>query len=259
MKRETSTLLKLRDERYTPSLSQESERVVDIQVAISEQAFDSAESPKSAEGIKSAGISEPSLFYYFSKRGLDIILALLGLLVLLPVFLVIAVCIKLDDRGSILHFREIVGQHGKHFFALKFRTMIPNADNYLLEHPELRQQYLQNMKLRNDPRITRVGRAIRKASLDELPQLVNVLMGQMTLVGPRIIHPSELPRFGDFAQRRLSVKPGITGLWQISGRQHISYSERVRLDMSYIKNRSCTGDLIILIKTVKVLFVHTGV
>ncbi len=247
MRRETSTLLKLRDERYTSSVLQKNERAADTQVAVSEQAFDSA------------GISEPSLLYYVSKRAVDIVLALLGLLVLLPVFLVIALCIKLDDRGSIMHFREIVGQDGKHFFALKFRTMIPNADDYLLQHPELRQQYLQNMKLRDDPRITRVGGVLRRASLDELPQLVNVLIGQMSLVGPRIIHPSELPRFGEFAQKRLSVKPGITGLWQISGRQHISYSDRVRLDMTYIKTCSCIGDLVILLKTVKVLFVHTGV
>ena len=253
MKHETLTLLKLKNERSTSSLLQENERTVDIRVAASELVSDSAGS------AGSVGISEPSLFYYFSKRVLDIILALLGLLVLLPVFLAIALCIKLDDRGSILHFREIVGQHGKHFFALKFRTMIPDADDYLLQHSELRQQYLQNMKLKYDPRITRIGRVIRKASLDELPQLVNVLIGQMSLVGPRIIHPSELPRFGEFASKRLSVKPGITGLWQISGRQYISYGERVRLDMSYIKNRSCIGDLIILLKTVKVLFVHTGV
>jgi lipopolysaccharide/colanic/teichoic acid biosynthesis glycosyltransferase len=250
VRRETLTFLKLRDERSASPLLQEKERAAEIQVALSEQAFARADS---------VSISEPSLFYYLSKRVLDISLALVGILVLLPVFLVIAVCIKLDDKGSILHFREIVGQHGKHFFALKFRTMIPDADNYLLQHPELRQHYLHNMKLMDDPRITRVGRAIRKASLDELPQLVNVLIGQMSLVGPRIIHPSELPRFGEFAQQRLSVKPGITGLWQISSRQHISYSERVRLDMAYIKTRSCSGDLIILLKTMKVLFVHTGV
>ena len=207
----------------------------------------------------STGIAhEPSLLYYLSKRLLDIVLALVSLIVLLPVFLVTAICIKLDDRGDILYFREVVGQYGKRFFALKFRSMILAADAYLEQHPELKQQYLQNMKLLKDPRITRVGRFIRRASLDEFPQLFNVLIGQMSLVGPRIIHPSELPRYGKFAQKRLSVKPGITGLWQISGRQHITYEERVLLDMRYIDTRSFVGDLVILLKTLKVLIVHTG-
>ena len=114
------------------------------------------------------------------------------------------------------------------------------------------------MKLVCDPRVTRVGRFLRKTSLDELPQLFNVLVGQMSLVGPRIIHPSELPRFGKFASKRLSVKPGITGLWQISGRQHISYEERVLLDMRYIDTRSFIVDFTILVKTLKVFIVHTG-
>jgi len=114
------------------------------------------------------------------------------------------------------------------------------------------------VKLMNDPRITRAGKFIRRASLDEFPQLFNVLVGQMSLIGPRIIHPSELPRFGEFAQKRLSIKPGITGLWQISGRQHISYDERVLLDMKYIDTRSCINDILILLKTLKVLFIHTG-
>ncbi len=201
---------------------------------------------------------EPSAVYFILKRLIDIVLAALGILVLIPVFLVIAICIKLDDGGDVLHFREIIGQHGRRFFALKFRTMIRDADTYLEKYPELKWEYLQNMKLMDDPRITRVGKFLRKTSLDELLQLFNVLVGQMTLVGPRIIHPSELSRFGHYAQKRLSVKPGITGLWQISGRQHISYDERVLFDMQYIDNRECILDLVILIKTLKVLIVHTG-
>ena len=136
--------------------------------------------------------------------------------------------------------------------------MIHDADTYLAKHPELMQKFQQNMKLVCDPRVTRVGRFLRKTSLDELPQLFNVLVGQMSLVGPRIIHPSELPRFGKFASKRLSVKPGITGLWQISGRQHISYEERVLLDMRYIDTRSFIVDFTILVKTMKVFIVHTG-
>lgn len=136
--------------------------------------------------------------------------------------------------------------------------MIPDADAYLQNHPELWRQFQQNMKLVGDPRVTRMGKFLRKTSLDELPQLVNVLLGRMTLVGPRIIHPSELPRFGHYTQKRLSVKPGITGLWQISGRQHISYAERIQLDMHYIDMRSLMVDLTILCKTLKVFIVHTG-
>lgn len=206
----------------------------------------------------SAIVREPSLLYYALKRFTDIVLSIIGILVLIPVFAVIAIAIKLDDGGNILHFREIIGLHGHRFFALKFRTMIPNADEYLAKHPELMQKYRQNMKLMNDPRITRVGKFLRKTSLDELPQLFNVLLGQMSLVGPRIIHPSELPRFGQYAQPRLSVRPGITGLWQISSRQHISYEERVLLDMHYIATRSFMNDFIILVKTFKVFIVHTG-
>ncbi len=205
-------------------------------------------------------VREPSKVYYIVKRLLDIVLSLFGIVLLIPVLLCIALCIKLDDGGPILHFREIIGKHGKRFYALKFRTMIPDADTYLAKHPELMQKFKQNMKLTQDqdPRITRTGRFLRKTSLDELTQLFNVLVGQMSLVGPRIIHPSELARYGEYGQKRLSVKPGITGLWQISGRQHISYDERVQLDMQYIDTRSFIVDLVILVRTLKVFVVHTG-
>ncbi len=203
-------------------------------------------------------IREPSFFYHTVKRTIDIVLSLCGLLALTPVLLIIALYIKLDDGGDVLHFREIIGQDGRRFFALKFRTMISDADAYLAKHPELMQRYQQNMKLANDPRITRIGKFLRKTSLDELPQLVNVLRGHMSLVGPRIIHPSELPRYREWAQKRLAVKPGITGLWQISRRQHICYEERILLDMQYIDERSSIGDLAILLKTLKVFIIHTG-
>jgi lipopolysaccharide/colanic/teichoic acid biosynthesis glycosyltransferase len=189
-----------------------------------------------AQAVSTSIVHEPTLFYHVTKRLIDVVLAAFGLLVLIPVFLTIAICIK-----------------------LKFRTMIPNADEYLAKRPELMRKFLQNMKLaREDPRITHIGRFLRKTSLDELPQLLNVLFGQMSLVGPRIIHPSELPRYGKYAHKRLSVRPGITGLWQISGRQHISYDERVQLDMRYIDTRSFIVDLTILVKTLKVFIVHTG-
>jgi lipopolysaccharide/colanic/teichoic acid biosynthesis glycosyltransferase len=203
-------------------------------------------------------IHQPKLGYHFTKRLLDIVLALIGIVVLSPIFLIIAIRIKLDDGGAILHFREIIGMHGRRFYALKFRTMIPDADDYLAKHPDLLRKYQQNMKLTDDPRFTRIGRLLRTTSLDELPQLFNVLTGEMSLIGPRIIHPSELPRYGHYANKRLQVKPGISGLWQISGRQHISYDERVALDMYYIDHRSTLYDLTILIKTLRVFIIHTG-
>ncbi|MGI9062186.1 MAG: sugar transferase [Ktedonobacteraceae bacterium] len=246
MKRITSTMPKVREESEYQ------------QIVPSPPEMELAPTRFPLSTISTEIVYKPSLFYYFLKRLLDIALVAIGLFVLLPVFLVIALCIKLDDGGDILYFREVIGQHGKRFYALKFRTMIANADEYLERHPELIQKYLQNMKLAHDPRITKVGRFLRRASLDELPQLFNVLLGQMSLVGPRIIHPSELPRYGEYAQKRHSVRPGITGLWQISGRQHINYDERVLLDIRYIDTRSLTGDLALLYKTLKVLVVHTG-
>lgn len=201
---------------------------------------------------------EPSALYYVTKRLIDIILSLSGILVLVPVFLVIALCIKREDGGSVLHFREIIGLHRQHFFALKFRTMIPDADTYLENHPELMREYQQNRKLAYDPRVTRLGIFLRRTSLDELPQLFNVLVGQMSLVGPRMIHPSELPRYRQYAQKRLAVKPGITGLWQLYGRQQDSLERRITLDMQYIDTRSFSLDFVILLKTIKVFVAQTG-
>lgn len=235
-------------EQTTVILNQRSEEVPASQVQLG----------NFAGAISTTWVHEPSMLYYIIKRTADIFLAAFGLVFLLPVFLMIALFIKLDDGGDVLHFREIIGMNGKRFYALKFRTMRADADEYLAKHPELMRKYQQNMKLEKDPRITQAGRFLRKTSLDELPQLFNVLVGQMSLVGPRIIHPSELPRYGEYAEKRLSVKPGITGLWQISGRQHISYDERILLDMRYIDHRSHVVDFTILVKTLKVFIVHTG-
>ncbi|GAC1357338.1 MAG: sugar transferase [Ktedonobacteraceae bacterium] len=213
---------------------------------------------QSDESISADIIWEPSAFYLVIKRCTDIILAVVGILVLLPLFLLIGLSIKLSDGGPILYFREIVGLKGQRFYALKFRTMIVEADSYLQNRPKLLEVFQEKMKLERDPRITRVGKILRKASLDELPQLYNVVLGQMALVGPRIIHPSELSRYGIYSEKRLSVKPGITGLWQISGRQHGAYEERIVLDMKYIDKRSIILDFVILIRTLKVFIVHTG-
>ena len=209
--------------------------------------------------ISTAIIHNPSLFYYALKRLIDIILAVVGVVLLLPVFLVIAICIKLDDGGDILYFREMIGLRGRNFTILKFRTMIPDADAYLEQHPELKLEYEKNMKLDDDPRVTRLGRFLRRTYLDELPQLFNVLAGHMSLVGPRSLPARELTLYGEYAQKRLTVKPGVTGSWQVSENRYSSYAKRILLDMHYIDNRSFFLDLIILLKTLKVLIVQAGV
>jgi lipopolysaccharide/colanic/teichoic acid biosynthesis glycosyltransferase len=199
-----------------------------------------------------------SRLYEAAKRLFDVTFCLAAIVALTPIFGLLAVVIKLSDGGPVLYRREIVGRHGKHFFALKFRTMIPNADEFLSARPDLLSHYTTQIKLRDDPRVTRVGRVLRHTSLDELPQLFNVLRGQMSLVGPRMIHPTEVERFGEFARIRQLVRPGITGLWQVSGRQHVSYAERVGLDKEYMRRRSFWLDLRILGKTVFVVLRGQG-
>ena len=136
--------------------------------------------------------------------------------------------------------------------------MIPDAEEYLKRHPHLMETYKKDWKLQNDPRITRLGAFLRTTSIDELPQLLNVLKGEMSLIGPRMITVPELARYGGDAPRLLSVKPGLTGLWQVSGRQELSYEERVRLDMVYVQSRSALMDLQILLKTVKCVLLRRG-
>ncbi len=222
-------------------------------------AYISGEGASNNSALNPDIIHERTQIYYALKRLIDIALATFGVVVLIPVFVVIAICIKLGDGGDVLYSREMIGLQGRRFFLLKFRSMIPDADTYLEKHPELMQKFQQNMKLKYDPRITRVGRFLRRTCLDELPQLFNVLVGHISLVGPRPIHESELVRYGQYAQKRLSVKPGITGSWQISPDRHRCYEERIPLDMHYIDNRSIGLDLIILLKTLKIFVVHTGV
>ena len=185
-------------------------------------------------------------------------LALAGLILLLPLLLVVAVLVRLSGPGPIVHRRRVMGQYGRTFDAFKFRTMVVDADLWLELNPELREQYLVSHKLRDDPRVTPVGRFLRKYSLDELPQLANVVRGDMWLVGPRMITPEELDKYDHHAGKLLSVKPGITGLWQVSGRQTTSYERRVELDMQYIDHWSIRTDLVILWRTIGVIFKATG-
>ena len=184
------------------------------------------------------------------KTAIDYAVALVGLVLLSPLFLIIAVLIRLDTPGPIFYKHRVLGLHGKLFMAFKFRTMVQNSQEILQANPELQKEFNENYKLKYDPRVTRFGRTLRRASLDELPQLINILRGEMSLVGPRFITPAEMPRFGKWGMNLLSVKPGITGLWQISGRSDISYEERVRLDMHYIRNWNLWDDIYVLLVTI---------
>jgi len=177
-------------------------------------------------------------------------LTVAGLLLIWPILLCIAILIKLDSRGPVLHRRRVLGVSGRTFDAFKFRTMHVNGAELLRQRPDLEAELKANHKLKDDPRITRVGRVLRRYSLDELPQLFNVLFGQMGLVGPRMISPEEVAKYGRHQLDLLTVKPGITGLWQVSGRSNLSYDERVSLDMYYIRNYSVWLDL-------QILFVQT--
>jgi exopolysaccharide biosynthesis polyprenyl glycosylphosphotransferase len=181
------------------------------------------------------------------KTVLDCTLILSGMTVLLPLFVMIILLIKLDSPGPIFHRRRVLGIGGKEFDAFKFRTMVVNGDAVLEQHPELLAELQATHKLKNDPRITRVGQWLRRASIDELPQILNILLGQMSLVGPRMISPAEGAMYGPMKHDLLTVKPGLTGLWQVSGRSDLSYDERVRLDMQYIRNYSIWLDLQILV------------
>jgi len=185
-----------------------------------------------------------------TKAVLDYVGALVSIVLLAPVFLISALLIRRDSPGSVIYRRRVVGLYGRRFDAYKFRTMVSDADAYLEAHPELKDEWEQDGKIQDDPRITRVGRLLRHYSLDELPQLFNVLRGEMSLVGPRMITPAELSHFGRWRHNLLTVKPGLTGLWQVSGRSDLSYEERVRLDMQYIRNYTTWTDLKLMFNTV---------
>lgn len=188
----------------------------------------------------------------FVKRASDIVFAAVGLVALSPILLVIAAIIRNHDGGPALFRQTRVGLHGREFAMFKFRTMVVDADEMLATVQDQRDAGNEVLfKMQADPRVTRVGRVLRRYSLDELPQLLNVLAGSMSLVGPRPSLPREVRRYADHVHRRFMVKPGVTGLWQISGRSSLSWEESVRLDLSYVENWTLLGDFLIVIKTLK--------
>ena len=188
---------------------------------------------------------------------MDIVFSFALLLFLSPLFAFVAVLILVDDGWPIIYRRRVIGQKGE-FDAFKFRSMRRDADIILANDPALKFEFEQNFKLKNDPRLTRFGHYLRKLSLDELPQLLNVLKGQMSLVGPRMITAPETSKYGQYKDLLLRVKPGITGYWQINGRQEVSYEERVRMDVSYVENWSLFMDLKILALTPIKVFKREG-
>lgn len=192
------------------------------------------------------------------KLVLDYAITIPGLILISPILLLIALAIKLDSPGPVLHQRRVMGVNGKQFGAFKFRTMRTDGDAILARRPDLRAELALNHKLKNDPRVTRMGRLLRRTSLDELPQLFNVVRREMSLVGPRMIAPDEMAKYDQWGINLLTVKPGITGLWQVSGRSNISYRERVQLDMYYVRNWSIWLDLQLLWQTVPAVVRGTG-
>lgn len=197
-----------------------------------------------------------------AKRGFDVVAASTMLFFALPAMFFIAVIMFSTDRGPIFFGHERIGLNGRRFRCLKFRSMVVNSEEALRRHlelfPQARAEWEETQKLRNDPRITWLGRFLRVTSLDELPQLFNVIRGDMSLVGPRPIVQDEVKRYADDIAHYAAVRPGITGLWQVSGRSDVGYDQRVQLDSRYVQEWSFRGDMVILAKTVKVVALRTG-
>jgi lipopolysaccharide/colanic/teichoic acid biosynthesis glycosyltransferase len=192
------------------------------------------------------------------KRTGDIAFSLMVLTIGSPVFIFLALLIKLTSKGPVFYVQQRVGRDYRSFGCIKFRTMRRDADRILskvlAESPNLDEEFRNDFKLKNDPRITKLGKFLRRSSLDELPQFVNVLRGQMSVVGPRPIIRAELPRYRDRMDEVLAVRPGLTGLWQVSGRNNLSYEQRVALDLQYAANRNFLMDFRIILKTIRVIF-----
>ena len=189
---------------------------------------------------------------------LDYTLTIGALLFLSPLLLLAGIMVRVSSPGPIIHKRRVMGLNGKQFYAYKFRTMVTNGEEVLAQHPELMEELARNHKLKHDPRVTKIGAFLRKFSLDEFPQLFNVLKREMSLVGPRMISPEEVSMYKQFDMNLLTVLPGMTGVWQVSGRSDVSYEERVRLDMYYIRNWSIWLDLQILFQTIPAVVKRRG-
>ena len=196
-----------------------------------------------------------SILYSVTKRLIDIVGSLFGIILLSPLFLIVAILIKLEDpKGKVFFAQERNGRYPKTFKMYKFRSMVHNAEDLLKDLMDRNEQTGPVFKINDDPRITKVGKVIRRTSIDELPQLFNVLKGDMSLVGPRPPIPHEVDQYNSYQMQRLAVKPGLTCIWQVSGRNNIGFDEWVEMDIEYIKTRNLWLDIKLIFKTVGVLF-----
>lgn len=201
-------------------------------------------------------------FYLFIKRTFDIFVSLIGIVLLIPITIIIKICYLITgDFKSIFYYQKRIGKNGKVFKMFKYRSMVPNAEEKLkelLKDPAFKKEWDENQKFENDPRITRIGRIIRKLSIDEMPQFVNILLNDISLIGPRPLVPGELEKFGGNPKIYNSIKPGLTGWWAVNGRSATTYKQRLNLEYYYVKNRSLKLDILCILKTFKVVIKKTG-
>jgi exopolysaccharide biosynthesis polyprenyl glycosylphosphotransferase len=211
-------------------------------------------------GIPVIGIRQPVISGLDAalKRAMDVVGSLVGLVILAPVMLITAILIKLDSKGPIFFAQERVGENGRTFHVVKFRTMVENAEELLEKYVRIEDLDEPVFKLKNDPRVTKVGRFLRRTSIDELPQLINILKGEMSLVGPRPEEVKMVKRYNSHQRKRLAVKPGLTGPMQVNGRGDLSLEARVRLELDYIRNYTLWKDVEIIVKTIPVVLRGDG-
>lgn len=196
-------------------------------------------------------VKKLNIYNRYIKRVIDVILSFIALVILIPVFFIIGFCVKIESKGPVFFVHKRVGKNGKVFNMYKFRTMVQNAEELIKEFtPEQMKEFKENFKLENDPRITKVGKFLRKTSLDELPQLINILKGDLSIIGPRPVIGEELEKYGENKEKFLSVTPGLTGYWAANGRSNISYEQRMAMELHYIDNMSWKMDLKIFFKTI---------
>lgn len=205
-------------------------------------------------------VKKASKINYISiKRAIDVIISLIGLILLLPIFLLLAIIIKIDSKGPVFFSHTRYGKNGKKFKMYKFRTMYENAQDMIKDFtPEQMKEWKENFKLKDDPRITKVGKFLRKTSLDELPQIVNIIKGDLSIIGPRPVIEEELEKYGDNKDKFLSVTPGLTGYWQANGRSSTTYEQRMEMELYYIDHISPKLDVKIFFKTIESVIKKEG-
>ena len=197
--------------------------------------------------------------YKMVKRIMDIVLSLIALVLLSPIFLIIALAIKLESKGPVFFKHTRIGKNGKIIKIYKFRSMVENAEDLIKKFtPEQMKEYKENYKLTNDPRITKVGKVLRKTSLDELPQLINIIKGELSIIGPRPVVQEELEKYGQNAPKFLSVTPGLTGYWAANGRSCTSYEQRMEMELFYVDNLSFKMDMKVFFKTIGAVIKREG-